>query len=115
MKITPSPQSDWQTGEAQPSPYGKVKSMRTEDIESPYRLIISTVVPRPIAFVSSLSKDGVHNLSPFSYFNAVSFFPPVSLFVFSLALFFCSLRCAGCLCVRVVRYPLPIDLDSTPV
>lgn len=35
-----------------------------------YPLIISTVVPRPVAFVSTLSKSGQQNLAPFSYFTA---------------------------------------------
>ncbi len=37
-----------------------------------YRLLISAVVPRPIAFVSTLGADGSTNLAPFSYFNAIS-------------------------------------------
>ena len=36
-----------------------------------YPLIISAVVPRPIAFVSTVSKDGQQNLAPFSYFTAM--------------------------------------------
>ena len=35
-----------------------------------YALLTGCVVPRPIAFVSSLSKAGVANLAPFSFFNA---------------------------------------------
>lgn len=38
----------------------------------PYFLITSLVVPRPIAWVSSLSSDGVLNVAPHSYFNAIS-------------------------------------------
>ncbi|MBI3480410.1 MAG: flavin reductase family protein [Nitrosomonadales bacterium] len=37
-----------------------------------YKLLSSLVVPRPIAWVSSLNADGVVNLAPFSFFNAVS-------------------------------------------
>lgn len=40
-----------------------------------YKLLIGTVVPRPIAFVSSISTAGVTNLAPFSYFNAVGHNP----------------------------------------
>lgn len=36
-----------------------------------YRLLTNLVVPRPIAWVTSLSQDGVINLAPFSFFNAV--------------------------------------------
>lgn len=42
-----------------------------------YKLMISCVVPRPIAFVTTLSRDGASNLAPFSFFNGVSSDPPV--------------------------------------
>jgi flavin reductase (DIM6/NTAB) family NADH-FMN oxidoreductase RutF len=45
-----------------------------------YKLLIGSVVPRPIALVSSLSSDGVPNLAPFSFFNAVCSNPPIVLF-----------------------------------
>lgn len=41
-----------------------------------YKLITNLVVPRPIAWVTSLSKEGVVNLAPFSFFNAVGSDPP---------------------------------------
>ena len=45
-----------------------------------YRLMTAIIVPRPIAFVSSLSREGVRNLAPFSFFTAVSANPPVVCF-----------------------------------
>ncbi|MDV3353408.1 flavin reductase family protein [Leptothoe sp. LEGE 181152] len=45
------------------------------DPPSRYKLLIGTVVPRPIAFVSSISTTGKTNLAPFSYFNAVGHNP----------------------------------------
>ena len=48
--------------------------MPTKDV---YRFLISAVVPRPIAFVSTVSAGGVPNLAPFSYFNAVASEPPL--------------------------------------
>lgn len=42
-----------------------------------YRLLISVVVPRPIAFISTRSTAGATNLAPFSYFNAISSAPPL--------------------------------------
>jgi len=42
-----------------------------------YYLLMSCVTPRPIAWVSTLSRDGVRNLAPFSYFNAVTSRPPL--------------------------------------
>jgi flavin reductase (DIM6/NTAB) family NADH-FMN oxidoreductase RutF len=41
-----------------------------------YRFLVSAVIPRPIAFVSTLSTDGIRNLSPFSYFMGVGTNPP---------------------------------------
>lgn len=45
-----------------------------------YRLMTGLIVPRPIAFVSSLSPEGVRNLAPFSFFTAISANPPVVCF-----------------------------------
>jgi flavin reductase (DIM6/NTAB) family NADH-FMN oxidoreductase RutF len=42
-----------------------------------YRFMISVVVPRPIAFVSTMSGAGQLNVAPFSYFNAISSRPPL--------------------------------------
>lgn len=46
-----------------------------------YRWMISTIVPRPIAWVSTLSADGVTNLAPFSFFQGVCANPPTLMFV----------------------------------
>lgn len=48
-----------------------------------YKLLIGSVVPRPIALVSSLSPQGVANLAPFSYFNAVGHKPLALMFSIS--------------------------------
>jgi flavin reductase (DIM6/NTAB) family NADH-FMN oxidoreductase RutF len=45
--------------------------------EACYRLLTGLVVPRPIAWVTSLSPDGVLNLAPFSAFTFVSPKPPM--------------------------------------
>jgi flavin reductase (DIM6/NTAB) family NADH-FMN oxidoreductase RutF len=50
-----------------------------------YRILISSVVPRPIAWVSTLN-NGHLNLAPFSFFNAVSAKPPLLGFSPSLRL-----------------------------
>ncbi|HTZ36879.1 MAG TPA: flavin reductase family protein [Stellaceae bacterium] len=42
-----------------------------------YKLLVATVVPRPIALTTTISRDGVVNAAPFSFFNAVSSDPPV--------------------------------------
>ena len=42
-----------------------------------YPLVISAVVPRPIAFICSQDAAGTVNLSPYSYFNAMAHDPPI--------------------------------------
>jgi flavin reductase (DIM6/NTAB) family NADH-FMN oxidoreductase RutF len=45
-----------------------------------YKLMIGIVIPRPIAFVSTIDAAGVRNLAPFSYFTACGSNPPVVCF-----------------------------------
>jgi flavin reductase (DIM6/NTAB) family NADH-FMN oxidoreductase RutF len=45
-----------------------------------HRLLLGGVAPRPIALVSTISIDGIHNLSPFSFFNAFGANPPIVAF-----------------------------------
>ena len=49
----------------------------TENLTGPacYQLLTGAVVPRPIAWISTLSADGVANLAPFSFFTVASVFP----------------------------------------
>jgi flavin reductase (DIM6/NTAB) family NADH-FMN oxidoreductase RutF len=42
-----------------------------------YKFLIGSIIPRPIAFVTTTSKDGVLNGAPFSYFNIISSNPPM--------------------------------------
>ena len=42
-----------------------------------YKLLVSTVTPRPIAWVVTQSAAGVHNVGAFSFFNAFSGEPAV--------------------------------------
>lgn len=42
-----------------------------------YKFLIGSIIPRPIAFVTSMSKEGTLNGAPFSYFNIVSSNPPM--------------------------------------
>lgn len=51
------------------------------DIE---KLLVGVILPRPIAFVSTISLDGVANLAPFSFFTAVCPRPPVICFCNSI-------------------------------
>lgn len=45
-----------------------------------YRLMIRSILPRPIAWVATISEDGVRNLAPFSFFTGVSSDPPTLCF-----------------------------------
>ncbi|MGH7373193.1 MAG: flavin reductase family protein [Candidatus Rokuibacteriota bacterium] len=53
---------------------------RTMKQESTYKLLIGCVVPRPIAWVSTVGPDGVNNLAPFSFFMGVCQEPPTIAF-----------------------------------
>ncbi|MET7349962.1 MULTISPECIES: flavin reductase family protein [Streptomyces] len=46
------------------------------DEKSAYKLLIGSVIPRPIAWVSTLSTEGVGNLAPISFFTVVGRKPP---------------------------------------
>lgn len=50
------------------------------DSAAMYKLLIGSVVPRPIAWVSSVDAEGVRNLAPFSYFMAITHDPPTIAF-----------------------------------
>ncbi|MEM8523805.1 MAG: flavin reductase family protein [Bacteroidota bacterium] len=50
-----------------------------------YKLMVSTIGPRPIAFASTISKEGIPNLAPYSYFNAYSSDPPMLVFSSNLS------------------------------
>jgi flavin reductase (DIM6/NTAB) family NADH-FMN oxidoreductase RutF len=47
------------------------------DAQSVYKLLIGSVVPRPIAWTSTVSKKGIRNLAPFSFFTVASRNPPM--------------------------------------
>lgn len=46
------------------------------DVTSIYKILIGSVVPRPIALISTISPEGILNVAPFSFFNGVSSNPP---------------------------------------
>lgn len=55
----------------------EAKDLSTKEI---YFLLTGGVTPRPIAWVSTVSKEGIKNIAPFSFFNAFSSNPPVVIF-----------------------------------
>lgn len=85
-----------------------------------YKLLIGAVVPRPIAWVSTISPDGVPNLAPFSFFNGVASNPPSLVFSVSyresthqpkdtLA----NLQASGDFVVNMVTEPLATAMNIT--
>ena len=51
-----------------------------QSLKENHKIMIGSIVPRPIAFVSTKSNDGILNLAPFSYFNGVCSNPPTIMF-----------------------------------
>src|ERR1700741_689878 len=48
-----------------------------------YKVLIGLVIPRPIAWVSTWSANGVANCAPFSFFNVISETPPLCILSFN--------------------------------
>ena len=45
-----------------------------------YKILSGCIVPRPIGWISTASKDGTFNAAPFSFFNGLSHLPPLVCF-----------------------------------
>lgn len=52
----------------------------SENFTDNYKILIGSVLPRPIAFISTLNENGTNNLAPFSFFTAVSAKPMILAF-----------------------------------
>ncbi len=59
-----------------------MKTINPKDISTAafHRLMLGSIVPRPIAFASTVDAEGRVNLSPFSFFNAFGANPPLLIF-----------------------------------
>ncbi|MCE7947010.1 MAG: flavin reductase family protein [Chloroflexi bacterium CFX4] len=53
---------------------------RPQDWAALYKLMIGSILPRPIGWISSVDAQGTPNLAPYSFFNAVCANPPTVLF-----------------------------------
>jgi flavin reductase (DIM6/NTAB) family NADH-FMN oxidoreductase RutF len=49
-------------------------------VQEIYKLMVGLIVPRPVALVSTVDRDGVRNVAPFSFFSGVGSNPPTVLF-----------------------------------
>lgn len=69
FSITSSPNPSWKVGQNQSLPFPKSEFVQFDPtkISSSYFLTVSGVVPRAVAFVSTLSSSGVRNLAPFRF------------------------------------------------
>ncbi|KAK5718803.1 hypothetical protein LTR17_015637 [Elasticomyces elasticus] len=81
---TKTPNPAWKFGDGANNDDWKSHDVLEIDPDEPgrptnlnYKLMISSVVPRPVALLSTISCTGVHNVAPFSYFQAVCADPPL--------------------------------------
>ncbi len=59
----------------------KMKTFTTDgEFSANYKFLIGSILPRPIAWVSTINEDGSNNLAPFSFFTAVSAKPMIIAF-----------------------------------
>ncbi|KAL4970388.1 flavin reductase family protein, partial [Aspergillus stella-maris] len=86
VKFSKPPKPDWKEGEGGNDGGESLKKNHIEidpyeegrPIANNYKLLISGVVPRPIALISTKSKDGkTANLAPFSYSQVINHDPPL--------------------------------------
>ena len=78
---------------------------------NPFNAIVS---PRPIGWISTRGGDGVNNLAPYSFFNAVAYVPPQVMFAStgtkdSLA----NIRETGVFCVNVVSEAMLLAMNES--
>ena len=74
--------SGLESGSPTPETRGASRSIAVSELHGrdAYRLLTSLVIPRPIAWISTMAADGTPNLAPFSFFNIVSSRPLMVMF-----------------------------------
>jgi len=97
FSLTEPPNVDWKVGDGlSNTPLGrdwksdeelgwKTWDMAQTSPSDATQILNSTVVPRPIAFVSTLSAENKPNLAPFSFFQVVAYHPPIVSVSFRLS------------------------------
>lgn len=88
--FTRAPNTKWKLGDGSSSDewkdHKKISVDPYQEGRAPvdnYKTLISAINPRPVGFVSSVSKDGTRNLAPFSFFNVVNTDPPIFVLGFA--------------------------------
>lgn len=54
--------------------------LRTLEVRYAHDLLTSCIIPRPIAWISSINNNGKTNIAPFSFFTGIQWYPPVLAF-----------------------------------
>ncbi len=69
---------EWKPCDTISSPVDEMQTLdpRSMDLNSVYKCMTGSIIPRPVAFVTTVSDNGTINAAPFSYFNAVASAPP---------------------------------------
>ncbi|MDQ7070879.1 MAG: flavin reductase family protein [Rhodobacterales bacterium] len=87
----------------------------------PHNPFNAIVTPRPIGWISSRGRDGIDNLAPYSFFNAIAYEPPQVMFAStgskpdqtdakdSLA----NIRDTGVFCVNIVEYAMRDAMNAS--
>lgn len=87
----------------------------------PHNPFNAVVTPRPIGWISTRSGEGVNNLAPYSFFNAVAYVPPQVMFAStstkadqdgtkdSMA----NIRETGVFCVNIVEYAMRDQMNKS--
>lgn len=87
----------------------------------PHNPFNAIVTPRPIGWISTRSADGIDNLAPYSFFNAVAYTPPQVMFASTSSKpdqddtkdSVANIRDTGVFCVNVVSYELRDAMNKT--
>ncbi len=86
-----------------------------------YKLVASVVMPRPIAWITSIDAEGVVNAAPFSFFNLLSSDPPLAAVGFSAASdregkdTLANIRATGELVINLVSEELAQAMNVTAI
>lgn len=87
----------------------------------PHNPFNAIVTPRPIGWISTRGSDGHDNLAPYSFFNAVAYFPPQVMFSSTSAKedrgdtkdSVSQIRDTGVFCVNIVEYAMKDVMNQT--
>ncbi|MEM1142634.1 MAG: flavin reductase family protein [Pseudomonadota bacterium] len=87
----------------------------------PHNPFSAVITPRPIAWVATRASDGTENLSPYSFFNGVSYTPPQIMFASTMGKpdrtwgkdSVSNIRDTGVFCVNVVEYAMRDAMNTT--